>query len=113
MVEMIDLEMEHLPALCSCLSLLGNEAEARVIEERITDATSRRYISPFYFALIGSGRRDREATMAALTRAVDEHATRIVELHADPRFSWLHDDGSFIELVERVEFPPIRRRGSD
>ena len=108
MVAMVDVEMEHLASLGSCLALVGRHDEAEQIENRLTEARARRYITPFYFALLASGRRDADRTIAALTEAADDHASRIAEIHADPRFEWLHDDERFRELVARVGLSPLR-----
>jgi serine/threonine protein kinase/Flp pilus assembly protein TadD len=106
--DLVPVEMEHLPSLAACLAKLDRHEEADAIEARLRQAAATRYISAFYFALIASGRRERESTLEHLERAVDEHATRIYELHVDFRFGWLHDDAGFRALVERVGFCELR-----
>ena len=101
-------EMEGLACLASCEARLGRGAEADAIAARLDAAAHRRYVSPFFGALIASGRRDRAATLSALRSSVAERATRVIELHCDPRFSWLHGDDDFRALVAGVGFAPIR-----
>ena len=103
--------MEGLACLASCLQRLGESGQADAIAERLAQARSRRYISPFFDALIAAGRRDREATLSALGAAIADRATRVIELHCDPRFGWLHDDHLFRELLAGVGFAPIRTIG--
>jgi serine/threonine protein kinase/Flp pilus assembly protein TadD len=104
-------EMEGLACLASCEARLGRGAEADAIAARLEEAGRRRYISPFFGALLAAGRRDREATLSALRAAVAERATRVIELHCDPRFTWLHGDDDFRALVAGVGFAPIRTLG--
>jgi DNA-binding winged helix-turn-helix (wHTH) protein/Tfp pilus assembly protein PilF len=105
-VSVAESETEAMPALAHALARSGEREEAGRIAEHLQSVARQRFISPFFFAVIAMGLGDREAALEALAEAVTIRATRMSELHLDPRFRPLHDDKRFQDLLATIGTDP-------
>jgi hypothetical protein len=68
-----------------------------------------RYVPPFARALVSLGLGEREATLEALERAVEERDVRLTFLAVEPRWDPLRSHARFRKVYERVGLPETTR----
>jgi DNA-binding winged helix-turn-helix (wHTH) protein/Flp pilus assembly protein TadD len=90
-------------AVGSCaLAKLGKVEEARAILNELLQASSLRYIPPYYFALMYNSLRDQEQTLAWLERGIEDRDPKMTFLQVDPRWKNLSGTPGFADIVRRV-----------
>jgi TolB-like protein/Flp pilus assembly protein TadD len=80
----------------------GRGEEARGALAELEARRRERYVPPYFSALVLSGLRDVEGTLARLEQAWSERDTMIRDLRADSQWDWLHDQPRFQRLLERM-----------
>src|SRR5207245_60018 len=72
----------------------------RFVEAELAERAAPSYVSSFWTALVASGRRDEEATLAALERAHEERSDWLPFAGVSPPFDFLREHPRFVRLVE-------------
>jgi TolB-like protein/DNA-binding winged helix-turn-helix (wHTH) protein/tetratricopeptide (TPR) repeat protein len=88
--------------LAHALGAAGMKDEAERIRRDIEGLATRRYVSPFLFALMASGAGDREATLSWLEKTMDARSGWMPFIAVEPQFQWLRRDPAFQQMVARV-----------
>ena len=91
--------------LAHALAVTGEQAAARGALDGLLARAERRYISPYFIALIHTGLGDEDGAFAWLDRALAERTHWLTFLKVDSRWAPLHADPRFGELVARVGLP--------
>jgi len=86
----------------------GNRNGAEALLEELKSSSSRRYVSPFDFAVIYIGLGDRAKAFESLERAYRERIMKIIELE-QPIFDPLRSDPRFKDLVRGIGLPQARQ----
>jgi TolB-like protein/Tfp pilus assembly protein PilF len=84
----------------------GNHHEAQKILEELKHVSKQRYASPYPVARIYMALGKKEEAFRWLENAYAEHAAMMFFLKIDPRFSELHSEPRFLDLLRRMNFPP-------
>jgi adenylate cyclase len=82
----------YLGELAHALTSAGRDAEALDVVEQLRAAASKRYISPYCFAVAYAGMGRIDEAVDALEKAFDEHNAWLWFLPADSRFKPLRGD---------------------
>jgi len=87
---------------------LGKKDEARQLLERLREASQRRYVTPYIFAIIHLGLGEKEQAIGFLERTYeDRDGYNLVFIKVDPFLDPLRGDARFEALVTKV-FAPKR-----
>jgi tetratricopeptide (TPR) repeat protein len=87
---------------------IGSKDEALKILARLREASSRRYVSPYNFALIYMGLGQKDEAIHLLEETYDDRdGYNIAFIKTDPLFDQLRGDPQFKALVQKV-FAPNR-----
>ncbi len=81
----------------------GKKTEAKRTLSQLDKLAKKKYVSPYYFALVYLGLNDIEQTFVWLNRAVDEHASFLAFLNVEPMFDSIRDDARFNDLQWRID----------
>lgn len=106
-VAMTPTETEAMPALAHALARGGRQGDAEGIAAHLHQAAARRFISPFFFAVLAMGLNDHATALRRLQEAAAMRAMRLHDLHLDPRFAPLHGDAQFGALLARIGVDPL------
>jgi serine/threonine-protein kinase len=93
---------EHLAWLGHAYARLGKKHEARKYIDELNEASERRYVSPYWIALIYLGLNEKDKTFEYLQRAFDERNAWLVYLKVNPVFDSLRSDVRFDNLLKRL-----------
>lgn len=88
--------------LARALALSGKAADARRLLSDLDAMATRRYVSPFEFAVVTLALGDPAQAMTWLERAADERAFEMTSLAVDPRLTPLRLEPRFQSLLKRV-----------
>lgn len=80
----------------------GRIADARTILDELQALSRKQYVSAFGFALIHDALNEREAAMADLEAAYDEHAVEFAQLGQYPPFESLRSNPRYDALMRRL-----------
>jgi adenylate cyclase len=83
-------------------ALNGDETKAQEILAEGVERSKREYVSPFGYALIRLGLREKDAALDFLELAFEERNPLLMALHYYPTWDDLRSEPRFIDLVERV-----------
>ncbi len=85
---------------------LGKKDEARQLLERLREASQRRYVTPYIFAIIHLGLGEKEQAIGFLERTYeDRDGYNLVFIKVDPFLDPLRGDPRFEALVAKVFVP--------
>lgn len=84
-------------------ALAGKKDEARKILEALKEASNKRYVTPFAFALIYMALGDKDQAFEWLNKTIDEDPYRIAFIKVNPRFDSLRSDPRFDALLRRMK----------
>jgi eukaryotic-like serine/threonine-protein kinase len=105
----LDLALSQSPDLPSIISaigyasaLLGNKPKALEILARLRDLQTKRYVSPYEFALVHIGMGDKEEAFACLEKALDDHSSWLIWIRMEPTFDLLRSDPRFVAIALRL-----------
>jgi TolB-like protein/DNA-binding winged helix-turn-helix (wHTH) protein/Flp pilus assembly protein TadD len=84
------------------LAKCGQAEEADAILARLADLSHTRYVTSYGVALVHAGLGHADEALNSLERAYDERSHWLVWLKLDPRFSTIHDQPRFQDLLNRV-----------
>ena len=94
-----------LASLGHAQALSGDRAGALAILQKLHDASSKGYVSPYDFAVVYAGLSDFDRAFEMLGKAFDERTAFIVYMKWDPRLRKARTDRRFGELLRRMNFP--------
>jgi TolB-like protein/Tfp pilus assembly protein PilF len=95
-----------LGALGHAYAMAGNRDEALHALADLAEISTRRYVAPFHAALIYTALGEKDRAFEWLSKALDDHSSRLKLLKVDPRFASLHDDSRFGTLLQRMGLNP-------
>jgi TolB-like protein/Flp pilus assembly protein TadD len=83
----------------------GHRHEAGDILSRLTEMSSREYVSSYDLALLYLALGDRDQAFVQLSRAYDDYSSHLPFLNVDTRLDEVRTDPRFQALVDRMNFP--------
>jgi TolB-like protein/Tfp pilus assembly protein PilF/predicted Ser/Thr protein kinase len=86
-------------------AVAGKRGEAQKALDQLKGLSKRRYIDPYYVALIHAGLGEKDQAFAWLDKAYKERSTRLTSLIVDAELDSLRSDPRFAELVRKVGLP--------
>jgi tetratricopeptide (TPR) repeat protein len=94
-----------LASLAHARAVSGDRPGALAILEKLNDAASRGYVSPYDFAVVHAGLSDLDRAFEWLEKAFDERTAFIIYMKLDPRLRNARNDPRFTNLLRRMKFP--------
>ena len=85
--------------------MAGRRAEARKVIDELEQLSKRKYVSPYFIAVIYSGLGERDQTFAWLEKAYQERHPYMTLIGVEPVFDPVRSDPRFADLVRRVGLP--------
>jgi serine/threonine-protein kinase len=102
-----DLSGEGNPLIITQLGILyslsGRNDEAREVLDELSELSERRFVSPFYTALIHLGLGEKNSALKWLEKAYDEHDHALETLKVEPMLDSLRSHPRFGVLLKRME----------
>jgi serine/threonine protein kinase/tetratricopeptide (TPR) repeat protein len=105
----LDLALSQSPDLPSILSaigyasaLLGNKPKTLEILTKLGDLQTKRYVSPYEFALVHIGMDDKDEAFACLEKALDDHSSWLIWIKMEPTFDRLRSDPRLAAMALRL-----------
>lgn len=89
-------------ALARVFALQNMQNEARAALEELHSLTTKRYVSPFDFALIHLALGETDMGFEWLEKAVQDRWFELLFMKADPRFGPFRNDPRFVAICDRV-----------
>ncbi len=89
-------------SLGNAYGVSGRRDEAQKTVNELQELSKRRYVSPYFFALIYTGLGDKDQAFAYLDKAYEEHNDYLIYLKVEPLFDPLRSDPRFADLLRRV-----------
>jgi len=86
-------------------AMTGKEAEARKVLGDLEELSKRKYVSPYFIAVVYAGLGDREQTFNWLEQAFAERHPSMTNLAREPYFDRVRADRRFTNLRRRVGLP--------
>ena len=83
----------------------GRPLDARRILNELESRAQQQYVSAFGIALIHDALGEKEAALAALERAYQDHAVEFAQMHQYPPFATIVTDPRFQETMRLVGLP--------
>jgi TolB-like protein/Flp pilus assembly protein TadD len=84
----------------------GNRGEAEKLLKRLVETSRRRYVCPYYIALIHLALGEKDSALMWLERAVEQKDDFATYLKVDPRLDELRADDRFEKLLRRMGLAP-------
>jgi TolB-like protein/Flp pilus assembly protein TadD len=97
--------ISYVAQLGSTYGSAGRVDEAERILDQLQELSQRRYVMPYYFAMIYTALSKSDEAFYWLERACQERAAWAVFSKTDPRLDTLRPDPRFDKLLERLNFP--------
>ena len=101
-LELMDGSIMPLWALGFTLAVSGRRTEAREVIEKLDILSQKRYVSPYYYALIYTGLGDREKAFEWLEKACESRDEWLIWLGTEPKLDELRSDPRFPQLLRRI-----------
>jgi tetratricopeptide (TPR) repeat protein len=80
----------------------GKRSEAQKVLDELQKQTKRKYVSPYFIALIYTGLAARDEAFAWLEKAYEERHPYLICIKVDPVFDSLRSDPRFDDLLRRI-----------
>jgi serine/threonine protein kinase/tetratricopeptide (TPR) repeat protein len=87
-------------------AVAGKREEALRVLKELRDLSGKRYVSPYFIALIYVGLKEDDQAVTWLQKAADERHPYLILMKVEPVFDRLHSDPRFIQLQKRVGLIP-------
>ena len=95
-----------LAALGHAYARVGKKQEALQVLRELQEMTARRYVAPYWPAVIHAGLGETDAALDHLEKSYAERDVWLVWFKAEPRFENLRASPRFQGLSQRMNFPP-------
>ena len=100
--------MEPIPLVIGarlCLREIGAQGRSAQIARRTQRAIKRRYVAPYWIAVIHVGLDEEDEAFSWLEKAYQVRSWFLVWMKMDPQLDSLRSDARFTDLMHRVRFP--------
>jgi DNA-binding winged helix-turn-helix (wHTH) protein/tetratricopeptide (TPR) repeat protein len=94
--------VEVIAALGYSYAKCGERKQAQKLLDELSELATKRYVSPFYLALVYAGFDEKEQTIEYLERAYQDKFEWLVQLKVDPPFYFLHTEPRFQALLRKL-----------
>jgi serine/threonine-protein kinase len=95
----------YLASLGHALGVAGQREKAQAILRELKRQSERRYVSPYFFAEVYLGLKQRAEALAWLERTVEERGNASVWMGREPKLDSLRGDPRFKALLRRMNLP--------
>jgi TolB-like protein/tetratricopeptide (TPR) repeat protein len=89
------------------LAVSGARARAEAIVCELLSAQEHGFVPPFHLALVYAGMGELDAAFSQLERACEARDSSLDTVGVEPRFSVLHADRRYQNLLERLKLAPL------
>ncbi len=96
-----------LAALGHAYARVGKKPEAQQALEELREMSARRYVAPYWPAIVHAGLGEADAALGQLERAYAERDVWLVWLLVEPRFENLRTASGFENLIRRLGFHTV------
>ncbi len=86
-------------------AVAGKRIEAKKVIDELQTQSERRYVSPYFIAVINSGLGEKDKAFALLEAAYQERHPYMTLLKVEPVFDNLRSDPRFADLLRRIGLP--------
>ncbi|MGH9364573.1 MAG: protein kinase domain-containing protein [Thermoanaerobaculia bacterium] len=93
-------------ALAHAHAAFGRRSEAEKMIGELEALSAKKYVSPYYVALIHAALGDPDSAFRCLEKAYEERSHGLTFLKVDPQVDPLRSDPRYQDLLRRVGFPP-------
>ncbi len=91
-----------LGALGHAYGVSGNRSSAEKILDQLTEQSKKKYVSPFYFAIVYAGLSENDKAVDWLEKAYKDRSNAIVFSKVDPQLDSLRSTPRFQSLMHRL-----------
>jgi TolB-like protein/DNA-binding winged helix-turn-helix (wHTH) protein/Tfp pilus assembly protein PilF len=88
--------------LAAAYGRAGQQTDWENIHSEFLRKQDSQYVSPYDWAMLYAGVRDKRQTLLWLQKAFDQRNGRLVNLKLHPQFAFLHDDPEFTQLTAQL-----------
>lgn len=92
-------------ALAHAYGRAGNRVEAVKLLAQMELESKKKYVSPYYFAIVYVGLGENEKALDWLDKAFADRSNGLVFMRVEPELDNLHSDPRFIALQQKLRFP--------
>jgi tetratricopeptide (TPR) repeat protein len=92
-------------ALARTYAVSGRADEARKLLDQLMEQSNKRYVSPFYVAIVYAGLGENDRALDWLDKAYADHSNAIVFAKVDPQLDSLRSTPRFQALLRRLALP--------
>ena len=92
-------------ALARTYAVSGRTTEARKLLDQLMEQSKKRYVSPFYVAIVYAGLGENDQALDWIEKAYKDRSNAIVFLKVDPQLDALRDSPRFRELQRKLRLP--------
>lgn len=103
--EVTDGHPASISGLAAAAALTGKRGEARRLLKKLEDLSGRRYVTPYYLALVHVALGNIDRAFECLEKAYEERSGYMTNLKNDPALDSLRSDPRFDALMRRVGLP--------
>ncbi len=100
---------ESLASVAHACARAGDVEEATRRREELAALAARRWVSPYWFALVELGLDRRAEALELLARAVEERMDWVIALGVEPLFDALRGEARLAALLARIGLPAAPR----
>ena len=98
-------DVKAIATLGHAYAVSGRHAEARKVIDQLAQLSKRKYVSPYFIAVIYAGLGERDQMFAWLEKAYQERHPFMTLISVEPVFDPVRSDPRFVQLVRRVGLP--------
>jgi len=91
-------------ALARAYAVSGRTTEARKLLDQLMEQSKRRYVSPFYMAIVYAGLGENDQALDWIEKAYKDRSNAIVFAKVDPQLDTLRSTPRFQSLLHRLAF---------
>jgi TolB-like protein/DNA-binding winged helix-turn-helix (wHTH) protein/Tfp pilus assembly protein PilF len=103
----VDISQSSAPAIAAlarAYAVSGRTTEARKLLDQLMEQSKRRYVSPFYVAIVYAGLGENDQALDWIEKAYKDRSNAIVFAKVDPQLDTLRSTPRFQSLLHRLAF---------